>query len=78
MSDYHVYPRLRKYIYERDSYSCRYCGNAHSLSCDHVIPRKYGGKTIPENLVAACFSCNEIKGGRTPEEALMDLILLPE
>lgn len=29
---------------------------------DHVEPRYYGGKTIPENMVAACCLCNNLRG----------------
>ena len=45
----------------RDKHICQYCGDrAHQA--DHVIPRKAGGYDLPENLVAACSSCNRIAG----------------
>jgi hypothetical protein len=35
----------------------------NSYTCDHVWPRAYGGNSIPENLLPACYSCNSIKKG---------------
>ena len=32
---------------------------------DHVIPLSLGGKTKWENMVAACGSCNSLKGNKT-------------
>jgi hypothetical protein len=32
------------------------------LTVDHVIPRVRGGTTKWENIVAACYVCNTIKG----------------
>lgn len=49
----------------RDDYMCQYCGNefpAHLLTKDHVKPRKHGGKTNWENIVAACGPCNHRRG----------------
>ena len=38
------------------------------MTLDHIVPRSRGGNTVPENLCAACLSCNQRKGDRTPEE----------
>jgi hypothetical protein len=38
----------------------RICLNACEI--DHVISMKHGGKTVMENLAAACFHCNRHKG----------------
>lgn len=35
---------------------------------DHVVPHSLGGKTNPDNLVTACWSCNYGKGECTIEE----------
>ncbi len=48
----------------RDSYTCQYCGEKfdfNELTFDHVIPRKDGGKTNWENIVSACYRCNQEK-----------------
>ncbi len=52
------------------------CGTkkpAKLLNYDHVIPRCKGGRTVWENIVAACYPCNGKKGSRTPSEAGMTL-----
>lgn len=59
----------RRLIYERTNFACHYCGAEDAwLVLDHVIPRRQGGRTTLDNLVAACVQCNSAKGGRTPEE----------
>jgi len=70
----------RQNIYIRDNYRCQYCGKKLSpeeLTYDHVIPKSKGGKTVWENIVTCCPSCNRKKGGRTPEEAGMRLLKKP-
>ena len=52
-------------VYTRDEYICQYCENKFpesELTRDHVIPRKFNGKTNWENIVTACNSCNTKKG----------------
>ena len=46
---------------------------ASELTLDHVMPRSRGGRSSWENLVACCYSCNNRKGDRTPEEAGLKL-----
>jgi hypothetical protein len=36
-----------------------------------------GGKTVWENIVTACYPCNNKKRGRTPEQAGMALLSRP-
>ena len=70
----------RQNVFTRDRYTCQYCNkkfDGKSLNYDHVKPRKDGGKTDWENIVASCYPCNLKKGGRTPEEASMKLPKLP-
>ena len=70
--------RLRQRVFERDAFTCRYCGTTDSprewLVAEHVQP---DGPTTEENLVTACRSCNKLKGGRTPEGAGMALLSVP-
>lgn len=63
----------RKNILRRDRFRCQYCGSRQKLTVDHVMPRSRGGRDTWLNLVAACTSCNNKKGNRTPEEAHMPL-----
>ena len=63
-------------IYGRDKYSCQYCSKKITMGSgtyDHVVPRAQGGKTEWTNIVTSCESCNQKKGGRTPEQARMKL-----
>jgi 5-methylcytosine-specific restriction endonuclease McrA len=64
----------------RDNWTCQYCGKrfaTRKLNYDHVLPRKLGGKTTWENIVTSCIPCNDRKGGRTPEQARMQLLKKP-
>jgi 5-methylcytosine-specific restriction endonuclease McrA len=67
-------------IFKRDRYVCQYCGrsaNPSKLTIDHVRPKSMGGKKTWDNCVAACFTCNNIKGDRTPGMAGMSLLREP-
>jgi len=63
----------------RDNFTCQYCPPGtgklplSKLTYDHVTPRSHGGRTTWENIVMACYSCNEKKADRTPERAGMKL-----
>jgi 5-methylcytosine-specific restriction endonuclease McrA len=67
-------------IFTRDSYTCQYCNHRHrteELTFDHVVPIALGGRKTWENIVTACWRCNNKKSGRTPEQAGMKLIKKP-
>ncbi len=65
-------------IFNRDRYTCQYCGQkTRQLTLDHIIPRFRGGQHTWGNIVSACVSCNRRKAGKTPREANMKLIRLP-
>jgi len=71
----------RHNIFLRDEGRCQYCGQRFALrdvTYDHVLPRVRGGMANWENIVTCCRSCNLKKGGRTPEEAGMRLIRVPQ
>jgi 5-methylcytosine-specific restriction endonuclease McrA len=71
----------RQNIFERDSYTCQYCGEVkdrRDLNLDHVIPRDHGGTTTWENVVCSCIPCNTRKGNRRPPQASMKLIRKPK
>ncbi len=73
--------RFSRYnIFARDKNTCQYCGHRYSrseLNLDHVIPRSQGGTSTWENVVCSCHQCNRQKGGRTPTQARMKLIVPP-
>jgi hypothetical protein len=67
-------------LFRRDGHLCLYCGKPfgdRELTRDHVQPRVMGGDDSWTNVVAACRRCNQHKGGRTPEQAGMDLLAIP-
>lgn len=64
---------IRWNIWQRDNFTCQYCGRRENLSVDHIYPESRGGATTENNLATACRKCNSIKGSRTPEEAQMKL-----
>ncbi len=71
----------RMNIFLRDQHTCQYCGNdfsRHQLTLDHVTPIVQGGQKSWNNIVTACKSCNQKKGGRTPVQASMRLIKKPK
>lgn len=57
--------RIRKYVFQRDDYTCQYCGEKfprEKLTIDHLIPVARRGVDELTNFVAACKNCNEMKG----------------
>jgi 5-methylcytosine-specific restriction endonuclease McrA len=58
----------RQGVLNRDGRRCGYCGSV-ATTVDHVLPRSRGGRNTWLNTVAACGSCNQRKGDRTPAEA---------
>lgn len=67
------YARLFAAVAERDGMVCRWCGRdvlrvpsfwergleANHATLDHVIPRSARGPDTVENLVMACYRCNQ-------------------
>ena len=71
----------RKALFLRDGGRCQYCNNTvskTSFTIDHVVPKSKQGKTTWNNVVVSCYECNAKKGARTPEEASMPLIKVPQ
>ena len=55
---------------------CEYCRDRlteRTATADHVIPRKHGGVDRSFNIVAACRSCNILKGHRSKGEYMARL-----
>lgn len=71
----------RRNVLMRDRYKCQYCGvgcSVSTITIDHVMPRSRGGKTVWDNVVAACHPCNRRKADRTPDEAGILLLKVPK
>lgn len=59
--------RIRFSIFNRDGFSCRYCGvqsDESKLVIDHIKPVCEGGTNDETNLITACVSCNQGKAGK--------------
>ena len=70
--DAHGRKITRKAVLARDAWTCQYCGTRKpGLTVDHIIPRSRGGKSVWENIVASCASCNRRKGSHLPREIKM-------
>lgn len=59
-----ITPKMRKYIFKRDNWTCYYCRHHNNgkndvvLQVDHKIPTSKGGSNNPENLITSCRNCN--------------------
>lgn len=54
----------REQIIQRDGYKCLCCGIDSprvKLQVDHIMPRKFGGRTVIENGQMLCQPCNSIR-----------------
>lgn len=58
---------VRRVVEGRAQGRCEYCllheedaGFSHHI--DHIIGRKHGGSSEPDNLAVACYLCNRYKG----------------
>jgi 5-methylcytosine-specific restriction endonuclease McrA len=58
--------------------ACAYCGKSESLTQDHVLALKHGGKHTLENVVPACGICNSKKGSLLPGDAFEKLGIDPD
>jgi len=56
-------PLSRRAVFTRDGQTCVYCGSS-ATSIDHVVPRSRGGTHTWDNVVIACFRCNNVKSDR--------------
>jgi 5-methylcytosine-specific restriction enzyme A len=52
---------VREYVFQRDNYQCKSCGETSKLAIDHIIPLASGGSNDLSNLQTLCISCNSQK-----------------
>lgn len=62
-----VNAELREFVIRRANHICEYCLISESdaylkFQIEHIISRKHGGGSEPENLALACVFCNLHKG----------------
>jgi 5-methylcytosine-specific restriction endonuclease McrA len=61
-------------IYSDQGGRCFYCGVLlpyEDCTLDHFIPKAVGGQGTTDNLVIACFSCNQKKADYLPHEPVV-------
>ena len=78
--DKYIPPRNNRTLFKRDANLFLYCAQqfpTRDLTRDHITPLSQGGLDVWNNVATACRRCNNHKGGRTPEQALMKLIAVP-
>jgi 5-methylcytosine-specific restriction endonuclease McrA len=53
-------PVLKRSVYERDAYRCRWCGvtNAYAYDVHHVEYRRGESYDVIENLITLCRGCH--------------------
>lgn len=62
-----VSAKARFEVFERDEFTCQYCGSHPPqaiLHVDHIVPVAGGGCNSEDNLITACSRCNGGKGAR--------------
>ena len=78
--DKYIPPLNNRTLFKRDGNLCLYCAMrfpTRDLTRDHITPVSQGGLDVWSNVATACRRCNNYKGGRTPEQASMELIAVP-
>ena len=78
--DKYVPPLNNRTLFKRDANLCLYCAMRYptrDLTRDHITPISQGDRDRWSNVATACRRCNNYKGGRTPEQASMQLIAIP-
>ena len=69
-----VWKETRLRIFNRDSFTCFYCGQiGGDLECDHYVAVSNGGSNEDSNLVTACKKCNRAKSNKPPEVFIEEL-----
>ncbi len=64
----------RSEVMRRDDGTCQYCGSV-ATTIDHVRPVSKGGASTWDNLVAACWPCNNKKGSMLLSDPRLDMSL---
>lgn len=60
-----------EFVRQRAGFACEFCGiteidAGNRLTIDHFQPGKHGGNDYSDNLIYACFPCNQYKGDYWP------------
>ncbi|MDP5277200.1 HNH endonuclease [Chengkuizengella axinellae] len=67
--DINLWKEISRKVFERDDYTCFYCGEKGGLlEVDHMMPISRGGSNDLSNLTTSCRRCNRQKRDKTVEE----------
>lgn len=55
-----VYQHERLIALHRDNYTCRLCGRYPANVAHHIVPRRFGGSDLADNLMTVCPHCHPI------------------
>lgn len=70
-TDHAAWVSMSKRVFQRDNYTCQYCGERGiKLEADHIVPFSKGGKDCESNLITSCRRCNRQKRNKSVEEFL--------
>ncbi len=78
--DRYTPPLNNRTLFKRDANLCLYCAQqfrTSDLTRDHITPISRGGGDVWTNVVTACRRCNNHKGGKSPEQAGLQLVAVP-
>lgn len=61
-----ISPDVLEFVRQRAGFACEFCGITETdagnrLTIDHFHPGRYGGDDNSDNLIYACFPCNQYK-----------------
>ena len=76
----YIPPLNNRTLFKRDANLCMYCAQkfrTSELTRDHITPISLGGHDAWTNVVTACLRCNNFKGGKTLEQAHLQLVAVP-
>ena len=76
----YIPPLNNRTLFKRDANLCMYCAQkfrTSELTRDHITPISLGGYDAWTNVVTACLRCNNFKGGKTLEQAHLQLVAVP-
>lgn len=86
-------PALRRLVFMRDDFTCRWCGNRLPLTSvrrllnsddiapfqlDHIVPHAAGGCDHAHNLRVLCRYCNEMRSNYATDQYARALPVTPE
>lgn len=77
-------PELKRAVFERDRWRCRFCGRTNAMAYDahHIVYRRSSRDDVIGNLITLCRGCHDyVHGGginkQEAQEILFELVGTP-